>query len=67
MVVTELRAGDRPVSWEISFRYGGTHFAYITSHACDLTDLSPGRLHFDYVAARLPRRWPEGLRPDGAL
>lgn len=48
MIVTELRAGDRPVSWEISFRYGGTHFAYITSHACDLTDLSPGRLHFDY-------------------
>lgn len=48
MIVTELRAGDRPVSWEISFRYGNTHFAYITSHACDLTDLSPGRLHFDY-------------------
>lgn len=48
LIVTELRAGDRPVSWEISFRYGGTHFAYITSHACDLTDLSPGRLHFDH-------------------
>lgn len=47
MVVTELRAGDRAVSWEISFRFGGTHFAYITSHANDLTDLSPGRLHFD--------------------
>jgi CelD/BcsL family acetyltransferase involved in cellulose biosynthesis len=48
MVVTELRAGDRPVSWEIAFRCGGTHFAYITSHANELTDLSPGRLHFDY-------------------
>jgi CelD/BcsL family acetyltransferase involved in cellulose biosynthesis len=48
MVVTELRAGDRPVSWEISFRYGSTHFAYITSHVCALTDLSPGRLHFDH-------------------
>jgi CelD/BcsL family acetyltransferase involved in cellulose biosynthesis len=47
MVVTELKAGDRSVSWEISFRFGGTHFAYITSHANDLTDLSPGRLHFD--------------------
>lgn len=47
MVVTEMKAGDRPVSWEISFRFGGTHFAYITSHANDLTDLSPGRLHFD--------------------
>jgi len=48
MVVTEMKAGDRPVSWEISFRFGGTHFAYITSHANDLTDLSPGRLHFDF-------------------
>jgi CelD/BcsL family acetyltransferase involved in cellulose biosynthesis len=47
-VVTELKAGDRPVSWEISFRFAGTHFAYITSHANDLTNLSPGRLHFDY-------------------
>ncbi|MBL8790187.1 MAG: GNAT family N-acetyltransferase [Rhizobiales bacterium] len=47
MVVTELRAGDRAISWEISFRFGTTHFAYITSHANDLTDLSPGRLHFD--------------------
>lgn len=48
MVVTELRAGDNPVSWEIAFRFGGTHFAYITSHVNALTDLSPGRLHFDY-------------------
>lgn len=48
MVVTEMKAGDRPVSWEISFRFAGTHFAYITSHANDLTDLSPGRLHFDF-------------------
>lgn len=47
MVVTELRTGDKPVSWEISFRTGGTHFAYITSHRNELTDLSPGRLHFD--------------------
>ena len=48
MVVSELKAGDKPVSWEIGFRFGSTHFAYITSHANDLTDLSPGRLHFDY-------------------
>lgn len=47
MVITELQAGGSAVSWEISFRFGGTHFAYITSHRNDLTDLSPGRLHFD--------------------
>lgn len=44
---TELSAGGKPVSWEIAFRYHGTHFAYITSHLNALTDLSPGRLHMD--------------------
>jgi CelD/BcsL family acetyltransferase involved in cellulose biosynthesis len=47
MIVTELAAGGKPVSWEIAFQFGGTHFAYITSHVNALTDLSPGRLHFD--------------------
>ncbi len=47
MIVSELKAGDTPVSWEIGFRFGGTHFAYITSHVNALTDLSPGRLHMD--------------------
>jgi CelD/BcsL family acetyltransferase involved in cellulose biosynthesis len=47
MVLTELRTGNAPASWEISFRYRGTHYAYITSHMDALTDLSPGRLHFD--------------------
>jgi CelD/BcsL family acetyltransferase involved in cellulose biosynthesis len=47
MSLTEIKAGDRPISWEISFRFGGTHYAYITSHVNALTDLSPGRLHFD--------------------
>ncbi len=46
-VTTELSAGGKPVSWEIGFSYRGTHFAYITSHANALTDLSPGRLHMD--------------------
>jgi CelD/BcsL family acetyltransferase involved in cellulose biosynthesis len=46
-VTTELKAGGKPVSWEIGFRYNGTHFAYITSHVNALTDLSPGRLHMD--------------------
>lgn len=44
---TELSAGGKIVSWEIGFRYQGTHFAYITSHVNALTDLSAGRLHMD--------------------
>ncbi len=47
VVVSELAAGGKPVSWEIGFRFGDTHFAYITSHVNALTDLSPGRLHMD--------------------
>jgi CelD/BcsL family acetyltransferase involved in cellulose biosynthesis len=47
MITTELKAGDQPVSWELAFRYRGTHFAYITSHIIKHTDLSPGRLHMD--------------------
>jgi CelD/BcsL family acetyltransferase involved in cellulose biosynthesis len=47
MVTSELKAGGKPVSWEIGFQYRGTHFAYITSHVNALTDLSPGRLHMD--------------------
>ncbi len=47
MVTSELRAGGKPVSWEIGFNFHGTHFAYITSHVNSLTDLSPGRLHMD--------------------
>ncbi len=47
-VVTEMTAGGRPVSWEIGFRVGKSHFAYITSHDRDLTDLSPGRLHMHF-------------------
>jgi CelD/BcsL family acetyltransferase involved in cellulose biosynthesis len=47
VVVTELKAGDTPVSWEIGFRFSDAHFAYITSHVNNMTDLSPGRLHMD--------------------
>lgn len=47
VVTSELTAGGKPVSWEIGFRFRGTHFAYITSHVTALTDLSPGRLHMD--------------------
>jgi CelD/BcsL family acetyltransferase involved in cellulose biosynthesis len=47
VVVTEVRAGDKPVSWEIGFRHKNTHYGYITSHVNTLTDVSPGRLHMD--------------------
>jgi CelD/BcsL family acetyltransferase involved in cellulose biosynthesis len=47
VVVTELTAGNKPVSWEVAFRHRGTHYAYLTSHMNVLTDLSPGRLHMD--------------------
>jgi CelD/BcsL family acetyltransferase involved in cellulose biosynthesis len=47
VIVSELTAGGKPVSWEIGFRCGTTHFGYITSHVNAMTDLSPGRLHMD--------------------
>jgi CelD/BcsL family acetyltransferase involved in cellulose biosynthesis len=47
VVVTELKAGDKPISWEVGFRHRGVHYGYITSHVNALTDLSPGRLHMD--------------------
>ncbi len=47
VVVTELKAGNAPISWEVGFRHNGQHFGYITSHVNALTDLSPGRLHMD--------------------
>jgi CelD/BcsL family acetyltransferase involved in cellulose biosynthesis len=47
VVVTEMKTGDRPVSWEVGFRHKGMHHGYITSHVTTLTDYSPGRLHMD--------------------
>jgi CelD/BcsL family acetyltransferase involved in cellulose biosynthesis len=47
VVVSEMKAGGKPVSWEIGFRHRDTHYGYITSHVNKLTDLSPGRLHMD--------------------
>jgi CelD/BcsL family acetyltransferase involved in cellulose biosynthesis len=47
VVVSEMKAGDKPVSWEVGFRHRGTHYGYITSHVNALTNLSPGRLHMD--------------------
>lgn len=47
VITTVLKAGDKSVSWEVGFRYRNTHFAYLTSHVNELTDLSPGRLHMD--------------------
>jgi CelD/BcsL family acetyltransferase involved in cellulose biosynthesis len=48
LCMTELKAGDMPVSWEIAFQYRKTHFAYVTAHVNALTELSPARLHMDY-------------------
>ncbi len=47
VVVSEMKAGEKPVSWEVGFRHRGTHYGYITSHINAHTDLSPGRLHMD--------------------
>ncbi len=47
LVMTRLSAGDKPASWDISFRYNDTNYCYITSHVNALNDLSPGRLHMD--------------------
>ncbi len=47
LVVTKLSAGNTPASWDISFRYDGTNYCYITAHVNALNDLSPGRLHMD--------------------
>ena len=52
LVVSEMRAGGRGVSWELGFRYKGRHYGYITAHDRELTDASPGRLHMDLSQRR---------------
>ena len=47
LVTSCLKAGDRPVSWEIGLRCGKSHFGFITAHDTSLTDASPARLHMD--------------------
>lgn len=47
LVTSHLRAGNRPISWEIGLRCGKTHFGFITAHDTSLTDASPARLHMD--------------------
>ena len=47
LCLTVLEAGERALSWEIGLRYHGRHYAYITAHRPELTDLSVGRLHMD--------------------
>ncbi len=47
-IVSEITVGDKAISWEIGFRFNGTHFAYITSHDNAMTDYSPGRLHMHH-------------------
>ena len=45
--LTVLKAGEKAISWEIGVRYHGRHYAFITAHRPELTDLSVGRLHMD--------------------
>jgi CelD/BcsL family acetyltransferase involved in cellulose biosynthesis len=47
LVTSCLKAGDRPISWEIGLRFGKSHFWFITAHDTSLTDASPARLHMD--------------------
>ena len=47
LVTSCLKAGSRPISWEIGLRFGTTHFGFITAHDTSLTDASPARLHMD--------------------
>jgi CelD/BcsL family acetyltransferase involved in cellulose biosynthesis len=48
LVVSEMSAGGKALSWEIGLRLGDRHFAYVTSHVNALTDYSPARLHMEF-------------------
>ncbi len=52
LVISQMTAAGRGVSWEIGFRCKGRHYGYITAHEQDLTDRSPGRLHMDLSQRR---------------
>ena len=47
MMTAALTAGGKPVSWELGFRYRGTHYGYLTAHMLEMTDMAPGRLTLD--------------------
>jgi CelD/BcsL family acetyltransferase involved in cellulose biosynthesis len=49
VVCSILKAGDRPVSYEIGLRYRERHCCFITAHDNALTDDSPSRLHMDHA------------------
>jgi CelD/BcsL family acetyltransferase involved in cellulose biosynthesis len=48
VVCSVLKAGARPVAYEIALRYRDRHCCFITAHDGALTDDSPPRLHMDY-------------------
>ena len=52
LVISQMTAAGRGVSWEIGFRCKGRHYGYITAHEQDLTHRSPGRLHMDLSQRR---------------
>ena len=45
--VTVIKIAGKPVSWEGCFAYHGVQYCYMTAHDSTMTNLSPGRLHFD--------------------
>jgi CelD/BcsL family acetyltransferase involved in cellulose biosynthesis len=47
LTMTRIKVGDQAISWEICFAYRGIQYCYMTAHVNAMTDLSPGRLHFD--------------------
>jgi CelD/BcsL family acetyltransferase involved in cellulose biosynthesis len=47
LVASILKAGERPVAFEVGLRYRGRHCGFITAHDAALTDSSPARLHMD--------------------
>jgi CelD/BcsL family acetyltransferase involved in cellulose biosynthesis len=52
VVCSVLKAGSRPVAYEIALRYRDRHCCFITAHDNALTDDSPARLHMDYSQRR---------------
>jgi len=59
LVTSCLKAGNRPISWEIGLRCGTTHYGFITAHDTSLTDASPARLHMDLSQRQAVR---DGMR-----
>jgi CelD/BcsL family acetyltransferase involved in cellulose biosynthesis len=47
LTVTTIKVAGKYISWEGCFAYHGVQYCYMTAHESTMTNLSPGRLHFD--------------------